>query len=89
MHKNIIIILSLLLSFSLLLSSFYNVYAQQNQNYPLAAENITLYDPNLKLELVASGLDFPTTMAFLGPDDFLILEKNYWQCEKICKWNSD
>src|SRR5829696_4559542 len=80
MNRNtIIIILSLLLSFPLLLSSFYNVYAQQgnqNQNYPLAAENITLYDPNLKIELVTSGLDFPTTMAFLGPDDFLILEKN-------------
>src|SRR5215207_5277268 len=79
MNRNtIIIILSLLLSFPLLLSSFYNVYAQQgnqNQNYPLAAENITLYDPNLKIELVTSGLDFPTTMAFLGPDDFLILEK--------------
>src|SRR5829696_10352488 len=37
---------------------------------------IVLSDPNLKIELVASGLDFPTTMAFLGPDDFLILEKN-------------
>jgi len=69
----------LFLSFPLLLFSFFcNIYAQQNQNQhqPLAAENITLYDPNLKIELVASGLDFPTTMAFLGPDDFLILEKN-------------
>ncbi len=36
---------------------------------------IVLSDPKLKTELVASGLDFPTTMAFLGPDDFLILEK--------------
>ncbi|HZL23951.1 MAG TPA: PQQ-dependent sugar dehydrogenase, partial [Nitrososphaeraceae archaeon] len=68
------------LSFPLLLFSFCNIYAQQNQNqnqnYPLSAENITLSDPTLKIELVASGLDFPTTMAFLGPDDFLILEKN-------------
>jgi aldose sugar dehydrogenase len=62
------------LSFPLLLFTFCNIYAQQNQ--PMVAENITLYDPNLKIELVASGLDFPTTMAFLGPDDFLILEKN-------------
>ena len=75
-------ILLLFLSFPLLLFSFSNIYAQQNQNqnqnqnYPLSAENITLSDPNLKIELVASGLDFPTTMAFLGPDDFLILEKN-------------
>src|SRR5215204_5100142 len=63
----------LYLSFPLLLFSFCNIYAQQNQ--PLVAENITLFDPKLKIELVASGLDFPTTMAFLGPDDFLILEK--------------
>ena len=38
-------------------------------------EGIGLSDPKLKIELIASGLDFPTTMAFLGPDDFLILEK--------------
>jgi aldose sugar dehydrogenase len=62
------------LSFPLLLFTFCNIYAQQNQ--PLAAENIVLSDPKLKIELVTSGLDFPTTMAFLGPDDFLILEKN-------------
>src|SRR5215207_6292613 len=61
---------------------FYNIYGEQQNHYstlvvdPLAVENITLFDPNLKIELVASGLDFPTTMAFLGPDDFLILEKN-------------
>src|SRR5215212_1369041 len=78
MNRNKIIILSLLLSFPLLLSSFCHVYAQQNQNQnqPLNEENIVLYDPKLKIELVTSGLDFPTTMAFLGPDDFLILEKN-------------
>jgi aldose sugar dehydrogenase len=68
------IILSLSLFFPLLLFTFCNVYAQQ-VHQPLAAENITLHDPNLKIELVASRLDFPTTMAFLAPDDFLILEK--------------
>jgi glucose/arabinose dehydrogenase len=74
----IIILFFSFLSFPLLLFSFCNIYAQQNQNQhqPLAAENITLYDPKLKIELVTSGLDFPTTMAFLGQDDFLILEKN-------------
>src|SRR5829696_4153038 len=79
MNRGIFIIL-LSLSFLLLLSSFCNIYAQQNQNQnqnqPLNEENIVLYDPNLKVELVVSGLDFPTTMAFLAPDDFLILEKN-------------
>ena len=40
------------------------------------ADHIILTDPNLKTEIVASGLDFPTNIAFLGPNDFLILEKN-------------
>ena len=62
------------LSFSLILFSFCNIYAQQNQ--PNGDESIVLSDPKLKIELVASGLDFPTTMAFLGSDDFLILEKS-------------
>src|SRR5215204_5238250 len=66
----------LYLSFPLLLFSFCNIYAQQNQpSDGNGDESIILSDPKLKIELVASGLDFPTTMAFLGPDDFLILEK--------------
>src|SRR5262249_55223325 len=32
-------------------------------------------DPNLTVSTVVSGLDQPTSMAFLGPNDFLILEK--------------
>jgi glucose/arabinose dehydrogenase len=58
--------------------SYSNIHAQQQQqqNQPQGIDGITLSDPNLKLELVTSGLDFPTTMAFLGPDDFLILEKS-------------
>ena len=75
--------LLLSLSFPLLLFSFCNIYAQPNQNQPLNAENIVLSDPKLKIELVASGLDFPTTMAFLGPDDFLILEKNTGNVKRI------
>jgi glucose/arabinose dehydrogenase len=31
---------------------------------------------NLSIEEVVSGLEAPTTMAFLGPDDFLVLEKD-------------
>jgi len=74
MNRNRIIILSL--SFPLLLFSFCNIYAQQNEPVDDSSdESIILSDPKLKIELVTSGLDFPTTMGFLGPDDFLILEK--------------
>ena len=37
---------------------------------------VSLRHPELKAELVAVGLSFPTTMAFLGPNDMLVLEKN-------------
>ena len=33
-------------------------------------------DPNLKVQQVATGINFPTSMVFLGPDDILVLEKN-------------
>lgn len=34
-----------------------------------------LEDPNLSVRTVISGLEQPTTMAFLGPEDFFVLEK--------------
>jgi aldose sugar dehydrogenase len=64
------------LSIAVIFFSYYNIHAQEQQNNPQSITGITLLDPNLKLELVTSGLDFPTTMAFLGQDDFLILEKS-------------
>lgn len=72
----------LFLSFPFLFFTYSNIYAQQSQQ-PLGEENITVYDPNLKIELVAAGLDFPTTMAFLGQDDFLILEKNTGNVKRV------
>jgi len=35
-----------------------------------------IVDPNLKSEVVYEGLQSPTSMAFLGPNDFLVLEKD-------------
>ena len=42
-----------------------------------------LYNPNLKVELVTSGLKYPTTMAFVGKDDLLIVEKNNGQVKRL------
>ena len=42
-----------------------------------AAGGPTLNDPNLKLErIIDTGLKSTTSMAFLGPDDILVLEKD-------------
>ena len=35
----------------------------------------TIRDPSLAVEEVAQGLELPTSMAFLGKDDILVLEK--------------
>jgi glucose/arabinose dehydrogenase len=40
-------------------------------------------DLNLKVEEVASGLELPTTMAFLGPGDILVLEKEKGTVQRI------
>ena len=40
-------------------------------------------DPNLKVELVAQGLKLPTSMAFLGPNDILVLEKESGTVQRI------
>jgi len=49
-----------------------------------AAANPTLTDPNLAVNTVIStGLTQPTSMAFLGPNDFLILEKASGQVKRV------
>ena len=48
----------------------------QNPFLSPAAPQPQLVDPNLKVELVYTGPGFPTNMAFIGPDDILLLSKN-------------
>jgi glucose/arabinose dehydrogenase len=40
-------------------------------------------DPNLKIQIVVGGITNPTSMAFLGPDDILVLEKNTGKVRRI------
>jgi glucose/arabinose dehydrogenase len=43
--------------------------------FMLNAQGPSLVDPNLRVRTVIENLDQPTSMAFLGPNDFLVLEK--------------
>jgi glucose/arabinose dehydrogenase len=43
----------------------------------------TLQDPSLKVEEVVSGLSLPTTMAFIGPDDILVLQKDDGRVRRV------
>ena len=57
----------------------------QDDNFGGRADNQseTVKASNLSIELVAEGLEFPTTMAFLGPDDILVLEKDNGTVRRI------
>jgi aldose sugar dehydrogenase len=48
-----------------------------------AANEPTVFDRNLGVRAVVDGLVTPTTMAFLGPDDILVLEKNTGRVQRI------
>lgn len=42
-----------------------------------------LFDSNLKIATIADGLSTPTTMAFIGPGDILVLEKDTGMVKRI------
>ncbi len=62
-----------------------------NQTMPHTLKlNVTrplLVDDNLKVELVARDLDFPTSITFVGKDDILLLEKNTGNVYRIIHGN--
>jgi aldose sugar dehydrogenase len=81
----IIAIMSLLIPFHYFFSI---AYSQQNQTSTAQSEiqqgvGPFVKDPNLKVETVVSGLDLPTSMAFLGPNDFLVLEQHKGTVQRV------
>jgi aldose sugar dehydrogenase len=48
-----------------------------------AAAKPLLNDPALAVQLVSDGLELPTSMAFLGPNDILVLEKDKGTVQRI------
>ena len=56
----------------------------RNTRAPPALTGPTLNDPTLKVEqIINRGFDDPTSMAFLGSDDILVLEKNTGKVQRI------
>src|ERR1044072_5828549 len=66
--------LVLVVAFSIVLSYPFN---------SVIAEPAISKDPNLKVELVAQGSQPSTSMAFLGPNDILVLEKETGTVQRI------
>src|SRR5688572_14956121 len=48
-----------------------------------AAASPSMLDPNLRVSTVVSGLDQPTTIAFLSANDFLILERATGKVQRV------
>ena len=62
----------------------YNTHAQENiVSFSDGDDLPIINDPNLKVELMVQGLDLPTTMAFLGENDILVLEKDKGTVQRI------
>src|SRR5215467_1226870 len=67
--------MSLLVSSSFLPFTFHEHNAAAYVKATPTSGGPTFIDPNLTAQTVFSGLHVPTSMAFLGPNDFLVVEK--------------
>jgi glucose/arabinose dehydrogenase len=81
-HKRLLLLSGLLLSVIILaampLPSWSQLGTPSNNEPTMVAET-----PNLAIEKYVGGMEFPSSMAFLGPDDILVLEKNTGQVKRI------
>ena len=61
--------------------------ASEERNYPESASpshlGPVIKDPTLRAEVVFRGLTYATDMAFLGPDDILVTEKDTGNVRRI------
>src|SRR5918994_792005 len=66
---------------SISLVQSYNIVIGQEEEEEGTAPR--LRDSELNIELVANGIESPTSMGFLGPDDILVLEKDKGTVQRI------
>lgn len=74
---------------------FLIVFSSFAYYYPLTASariaksnsGLTIKDPGLDAAVIYEGLDFPTNMAFLAPNDILVLEKENGKVQRIVNGN--
>ena len=71
----------LIIAFITLTFSYVGYYPVQGEL--LSSQLPSVKDPHLRVELVFKGVKFPTSMAFLGSNDILVLEKNEGMVKRI------
>src|SRR5215212_7823756 len=81
---SLLLALSLIGSISIIINNGHffvpRVYAARAK---ISSEGPIINDPNLVAQVVFKGLKGPTSMAFLGPNDILVLEKNEGIVQRI------
>ncbi len=88
-QQNILVISALILivTFTFYFSQTYGQEILRERPFSLSPDNAHVVDSNLKVEQVIEGLETPTTMAFLGLDDFLVLEKDKGTVVRVLNGN--
>ena len=84
--KNYVVIIFLLIIICNFTVYFHQTYGQVKFGERVINKGTThpvVFDSLLKVEVVAEDLDTPTTMAFLAPNDFLILEKDKGTVQRV------
>ena len=84
-RKLTVLITILTLNFILITHFAYAQQATPRISIGSGTPNI-IKDANLKVELISEGLELPTSMAFLGSNDILVLEKDKGTGTEDCKW---
>jgi len=92
-HKTLFLFAILLLVLTSSPAMGYLVSAQEDNdedgqdipdvNISIGGETPTVKDRNLETEVIAEGLEFPTSMAFLDSNDILVLEKEKGTVQRI------
>ena len=83
MNKKKLMLLALTLSSVVLLGMWPGPVTSQVTTSSSNAPTVVDLSSGLVIEKYVGGLDFPSSMAFLGPDDILVLEKNNGQVRRI------
>ncbi|MDW0212373.1 MAG: PQQ-dependent sugar dehydrogenase [Nitrososphaeraceae archaeon] len=84
--KNYVVIVFLLIIICISSVYFHQTYGQVKFGERVINKGTThpvVFDSLLKVEVAAEDLDTPTTMAFLSPNDFLILEKDKGTVQRV------
>ena len=75
-YISLIIAVIIIVTITFYFSQTYGQIILRERPFSLSPDDPHVFDSRLKVEQMVSGLETPTTMAFLGPDDFLVLEKD-------------